>query len=100
VDVIDQTGNAQSGTTAADDLRAAGMAVGTVTSATGTDASAIEYPTAAETQAQQLAGDLDLASLLKQADVPHITLVLGATDSAKLLAALHDAAASPVCPAA
>ena len=46
----------------------------------------------------QLAGDLGATSLLKQADVPHITVVLGATDSAALLSALHANSPAPIRP--
>jgi hypothetical protein len=62
--------------------------------------SAIEYPAALQEQARQLATDLGQTQLLVPSEnVQRITLVLGPSDSAPLLDALHRAAGSPVCPA-
>jgi hypothetical protein len=99
VDVTDETGPAAKGNGAEADIEAAGLAFGQLRPSSATARSAIEYPAALEEQARQLAADLGQTALLAEANgLTNITLVLGPSDSAPLLAALHRAAQSPVCP--
>jgi hypothetical protein len=74
-------------------LAAAGLTVGTVTTGAST-ASGIEYPASEEPGAQRLATALGKPAVLQAADVPHVTVVLGATDSAALVKAVD---ALPAC---
>jgi hypothetical protein len=95
VDILDGTGNPAIPDEVAAVLTAAGLTVGSVTSGDST-ASGIEYPDGEQAGAQWLADALDTADLLRAGGVPHVTVVLGSTDSAALVRAI---AALPACDA-
>ena len=87
VDLVNGTGDPAVADDVAAHLAAAGLLVGTVT-AGATPASGLEYPASEQPGAQRLATALGKAAVLRAADVPHVTVVLGATDSAALVAAV------------
>jgi hypothetical protein len=92
VDVVNGTGDQAVADDVAAALGAAGLTVGAV--GTGAPAtSGIEFPAGQEDQAQWLAGAL-ATTLVRTGDVPHVTVVLAAADSADLLAAVD---ALPAC---
>jgi hypothetical protein len=93
VDVLNGTGDDAVAGEVAVHLAAAGLTVGTVTHA-GSTASGIEYPTAEQSPAQWLGEALHAAAPLRTSDVPRVTVVLGAGDSAALVQAI---AALPAC---
>jgi hypothetical protein len=90
VDVVDATGDSAvvDGITAA--LAAAGLTVGTVTSAdpTSTPVTGIEYGSADAAAAQWLAEATSATGLLRAGAVPNVTLVLGPADSGTLVSAI------------
>ncbi|WP_181428727.1 LytR C-terminal domain-containing protein [Modestobacter versicolor] len=74
-------------------LTAAGLTVGTVTTAEA-GVSGIEHPEGESAGAQWLAEALGGAAVLRETAVLQVTVVLGATDSAPLVAAVD---ALPAC---
>ena len=93
VDVVDDTGSPDVAPDVAERLKAGGLDVGTVNPASGPATSAIEYSAASQAQARQLAEALDprdgppyLHAAPASAPVPHVTVVLGRTDFAALVA--------------
>ena len=92
VDVVDGTGDPAVADDVATRLRAAGLTVGTVSTATVT-ASGVEHPGSEEAGARWLAEALAATELLRAADVPHVTVVLGPTDSAALVQSVDALAA-------
>ena len=88
LDVVDDSGRAI-GDRVRSDLEAGGITVGAVTSGTTDVPSGIDYPAAEQAHAQQFAGAIDATSYLKEAQVAHLTVVLGpGGDADALLAAL------------
>jgi hypothetical protein len=92
VDVVNGIGDPTVADDVAAHLAAAGLKVGSVTTAEST-ASGIEYPAGERSPAQWLAGQLGVAGLLRTGDVRHVTVVLAAPDSAALLRAIDRLAA-------
>jgi hypothetical protein len=92
VDLVNGTGDPAVAKDVADHLTAAGLTVGTVTAAEAA-ASGIEYPESEKSGAQWLAHALGEPAALRASDVPHVTVVLGATDSAALVQAVDALAA-------
>ena len=92
VDVLDLTGDPATATQVSTALTAAGYTVGQVTSSapvTGTPAdSALEYPTALLAPATALADVLHTSTVLREAQVENLTLVLTPADPEHLLAAV------------
>jgi LytR cell envelope-related transcriptional attenuator len=90
VDIANATDDPAVATQVAEHLVDVGLVVGTVTTtADPASTSAIQYADSQLADAQTLADALVQAPLLTVADVPEITLVLGATDPSGLLASLQ-----------
>jgi hypothetical protein len=88
VDVLDGTGDPALAEELAQRLRDGGLTVGTVTAGEAA-ASGIEYAEADRARAERLAQVLGEADLLRAGTGEHVTVVLGATDSAALVEALR-----------
>jgi LytR cell envelope-related transcriptional attenuator len=88
---VNGTGDRAVGDDVAAHLTSAGLLVGTVTAGASL-ASGIEYPASEESGAQRLAAALGKPAVLRPADLPHVTVVLGTTDSAALVQAVDDLA--------
>ena len=93
VDVVDGTGRPRVATHVIARLTAAGLRVGTMTTSRTVTTSAIEYSAGTAAGARALAGALDprdgppyLRAAPASAQVPHVTVVLGATDFAAMVA--------------
>jgi hypothetical protein len=95
VDLVNATGDQAVADDVAARLAAAGLTVGSITSADST-ASGLEYPVSEESGAQWLAEALGDTGLLRVGDVAHVTVVLSGTDSAALVQAVD---ALPACAA-
>ncbi|MEU2351104.1 lytic murein transglycosylase [Modestobacter sp. NPDC049651] len=84
VDVVDGTGDQAAGEEVAAHLRGGDLTVGGVGAPAGPVTSGIEFPADLRAEAEQLAVALGVPDLLRVADVPHVTVVLGADDAAPL----------------
>jgi hypothetical protein len=93
VDVLNATGDPAIADDVAAHLTAAGLTVGSIAGA-DSPVSGIEYPGGEEPEARWLADVLDAAVVLRAGGVPHVTVVLGSTDSAGLVRAID---ALPAC---
>jgi hypothetical protein len=95
VDLVNGSGDQALADDVAARLTAAGLTIGAVTDAdAGAAVSGIEYPEPKRSGAEWLADALAAADLLRVADVRHVTVVLGAGDSATLVQAVD---ALPAC---
>lgn len=80
----------------ADHLAAVGLVIGTVTTtANSASTSAIQYPGSLLDEAHVLGTALAQSPLLAPADVPQITIILGAADPSGLLSSLRAFAGLP-----
>jgi hypothetical protein len=93
VNVRNATGDPAIADDVAAHLAAAGLTVGSITTADA-PASGIEYPDGEQPAGRWLADALDAAALLRVGEVPHVTVVLGSTGSAALVQGID---ALPAC---
>ena len=85
MDIRNGSGDPAEATKLASRLAAAGIRVGVVTTTDATT-SAVLYPDGQRPPAGVLAGGLGLAGSEQPAPVDHVTVVIGAQDSGRLLA--------------
>jgi hypothetical protein len=95
VDVHNTTGDPAVAAEVADHLAVPGVVVGTVTTTGDATASAILYTAAEQEQASLLAEALGAADLLRPADVPHVTVVLGPDGLESLMASIEQFSGLP-----
>ncbi len=93
MDVVTGTGDPAVADEVVAQLTAAGLTVGTVTTAEPT-ASGIEHPADQAPQGEWLAAALGTPQLLRSSEVAHVTVVLAAADPTELLTAVR---ALPAC---